>query len=176
MPDTMFETSFDPMVQLEVLQDDVLHYLRSALENGLNTVRGAAAFHQAMTWLDRLSEIKADQIYAPLSADPLARDYVSHLDEQLLDLMSRISVLRTHVELGLETGSDNDTGLRDSLQALLRQLKISFNREAALMPVYAAWQEREGMRSPRPLHSAWSMPTSGSRRMTGSRASPPLAP
>jgi len=151
MPDTMFDTTFDPMVQIEVLQDDVLRYLESALEHGLTTVRGAAAFQQGINWLDRLSEIKADQVYAPLSSDPLARDYVTHLDEQLLDLMSRISVLRTHVELGLETGSDNETGMRDSLQALVQQLKVSFNREAALMPVYAAWQERVGMQSPPPL-------------------------
>ena len=151
MPDTMFDTTFDPMVQIEVLQDDVLRYLESALEHGLATVRGAAAFQQGINWLDRLSEIKADQIYAPLSADPLARDYVAHLDEQLLDLMSRISLLRTHVELGLETGSDNETGMRDSLQALLQQLRVAFNREAALMPVYAAWQAREGMHAPPPL-------------------------
>ncbi|WP_339744010.1 hypothetical protein [uncultured Maricaulis sp.] len=146
----MFDTMFDPTSQFETLQEDVLHSLESAMENGLSTVRGAAAFHQAMERLDRLSEIKADQIYAPLSADPLSRDYVLHLDEQLLGLMGRIDVLRTHVELGLETGSDNATGLRDSLQALLRQLKISFSREAALIPVYVAWQEREAMRAPPP--------------------------
>lgn len=144
----MFDTMFDPTSQFETLQDDVLHSLESAMENGLSTVRGAAAFHKAMERLDRLGEIKADRIYAPLCADPLSRDYVLHLDEQLLGLMSRIDVLRTHVELGLETGSDNATGLRDSLQALLRQLKISFSREAALIPVYVAWQEREAMAAP----------------------------
>lgn len=141
----MFDTIFDPTTQLDALQEEVLQCLEAAAENGLSTVRGAAAFQQGMDRLDRLSEIKADQIYAPLSADPLARDYVAHLDEQLLDLMARIDVLRTHVELGLETGSNKESGLRDSLQALLRQLKISFSREAALIPVYAAWQERQAM-------------------------------
>lgn len=150
MPDTMSDTLFDPVTQLDAMQDGILQCLESAMENGLSTVRGAAAFQQGMARLDRLSEIKADRIYAPLSADPLARDYVSHLDEQLLDLMARIDLLRTHVELGLETGSDNATGLRDSLQALLRQLKISFGREAALIPVYAAWQERQAMHAPPP--------------------------
>jgi hypothetical protein len=147
----MFDPMFDPTTQLDALQGEVLQCLENAVENGLSTVRGAVAFQQGMDRLDRLSVIKADQIYAPLSADPLARDYVAHLDEQLLDMMARIDVLRTHVELGLETGSDNASGLRDSLQALLRQLKVSFSREAALIPVYAAWQEREAMRTPPPV-------------------------
>lgn len=146
----MLDLLFDPTTQFETMQDDILHALESAMENGLSTVRGAAAFQQAMERLDRLSEIKADRIYAPLSADPLSRDYVCHLDEQLLGLMSRIDVLRTHVELGLEVGSDNATGLRNSLQALLRQLKVSFSREAALIPVYVAWQEREALQAPLP--------------------------
>ncbi len=144
----MFDITFDPTTQLDAMQDDVLQCLENAIENGLSTVRGVAAFHQGMERLDRLSEIKVDQVYAPLSADPLARDYVAHLDEQLLDLMGRIDLLRTHVELGLETGSDNAAGLRDSLQALSRQLKVRFSREAALLPVYAAWQERSAMRAP----------------------------
>ena len=146
----MFDMMFDPTTQLDAMQDEVLQCLDSALENGLSTVRGVAAFHQGMERLDRVSEVKVDQIYAPLSADPLARDYVAHLDEQLLDLMARIDLLRTHVELGLETGSDNAAGLRDSLQALSRQLKVCFSREAALIPVYAAWQEREALRAPPP--------------------------
>lgn len=144
----MFDTMFDPTTQLDALQDEVLQYLGSAMENGLSCVRGVAGFHHAMERLDRLSEIKVDRIYAPLSLDPLSRDYVSHLDTQLLDLMARIDILRTHVELGLETGSDNAAGMHDSLHALARQLKISFTREAALIPVYAAWQEREAMRVP----------------------------
>tara|TARA_R110002073_G_scaffold163599_2_gene319737 strand:- start:1494 stop:1964 length:471 start_codon:yes stop_codon:yes gene_type:complete len=138
----MFDTRFDPMDQLDLMQDNILQYLGAAVENGLSSVRGAAAFQRGIDQLDQLSAYKADHIYAPLSADPLAREYVAHLDEQLLDLMARIDVLRTHVELGLEVGSDNVQGMADSLLALVRQLKIVFSREAALIPVYAAWQER----------------------------------
>ncbi|WP_417495459.1 hypothetical protein [Maricaulis sp.] len=138
----MFDTRFDPMDQINLMQENVLDCLGSAVENTLSSVRGAAAFQRGIDELDRLSAFKADNIYAPLSADPLAREYVAHLDEQLLDLMARIDVLRAHVELGLEVGSDNIEGMADSLSALVRQLKISFVREAALIPVYAAWQER----------------------------------
>jgi hypothetical protein len=150
MPDTMFDMMCDPTTQFDAMQEDVLQCLERAMENGLSSVRGVAAFHQGMERLDRLNEVKADQMYAPLSVNPLARDYVAHLDEQLLDLMARIDLLRTHVELGLETGSDNVIGLRDSLQALTQQLKICFSREAALIPVYAAWQERGAIRAPQP--------------------------
>tara|TARA_R110000868_G_C10921530_1_gene765729 strand:- start:1509 stop:1976 length:468 start_codon:yes stop_codon:yes gene_type:complete len=146
----MFDMMLDPTIQFDARQEDVLQCLERAMENGLSSVRGVAAFHQGMERLDRLNEIKADQMYAPLSADPLARDCVAHLDEQLLDLMARIDLLRTHVELGLETGSDNAAGLRDSLQALTQQLKVCFNRETDLMPAYAAWQEREAIRTPKP--------------------------
>ncbi|SDM11026.1 hypothetical protein [Maricaulis salignorans] len=144
----MFDTRFDPMDQINLMQENVLDCLGSAVENTLSSVRGAAAFQRGIDQLDRLSAFKADHVYAPLSADPLAREYVAHLDEQLLDLMARIDVLRTHVELGLEVGSDNAEGMADSLLALVRQLRISFSREAALIPVYAAWQERA------PLHTA----------------------
>ena len=47
-------------------------------------------------------------------------------------------------------GSANVAGMTDSLLALVRQLRISFSREAALIPVYAAWQERSAINMPPP--------------------------
>lgn len=146
----MFDARFDPMDQLELMQESILECLGSAVENGITSVLGASAFQRGIAQLDRLSAFKADHIYAPLTADPLAREYVAHLDEQLLDLMARIDILRTHVELGLEVGSANVAGMTDSLLALVRQLRISFSREAALIPVYAAWQERSAINMPPP--------------------------
>lgn len=128
--------------RFETLEADVLAALSEAEQTGLGSTDGRAAFDRGMAALDALDTHRGSQIYSPLAADPLTRDYVSHLDGQLHGLATRIDILRTHVELGLLTGS-RDTGLLDaSLGRLIRQLQVRFRREAALVPVYTGWCER----------------------------------
>ena len=95
-----------------------------------------------MTALDETVSRRSELLYAPLSADPLTRDYVSHLDSQLLGLSARIDVLRTHIELALESGSEEIAALNASLGRLSRQLQVRFSRESALIPVYFSWRDR----------------------------------
>jgi hypothetical protein len=133
----------DKLPRLTAMQDSVMEDLAIALQAGAASEHGRAAFRRGMDCLDRLNELKADHIYAPLSAEPMLRDYVSHLDSQLIGLMSRIDVLRMHVELALESGTHGFAELDRSLAGLARQLKASFRREAALIPIYADWRARQ---------------------------------
>ena len=115
--------------------------LAEAQRAGVSSDAGRQAFSAAMVELDRLVEDKEARIYSPLAADPLTRDYISRLDGQIHGLSSRIDILRTHIELGLME-SDERPDLDLSLQRLMRQLRARFRREAALMPVYAGWLDR----------------------------------
>ncbi|WP_297732521.1 hypothetical protein [uncultured Maricaulis sp.] len=115
--------------------------LEEAQRAGVSSDAGRQAFSAAMVELDRLVEDKEARIYSPLAADPLTRDYISRLDGQIHGLSSRIDILRTHIELGLME-SDERPDLDLSLQRLMRQLRARFRREAALMPVYAGWLDR----------------------------------
>ncbi|MBO6764176.1 hypothetical protein [Maricaulis sp.] len=125
--------------QLEAALFDALDEAEAA---GLGTEAGRDAFRRAMASLDTTVESRTERLYTPLAADPLTRDYVSHLDGQLNGLTTRIEVLRTHIELGLETGSREFARLDASLTRLARQLKVRFSRESALIPVYFSWCDR----------------------------------
>jgi hypothetical protein len=131
--------------QLQFFQDletQLFTALDTAERSGLACGVGEAAFHQAMMALDLLSQERISKIYDPLAADPLTRDYVLHLDDQLRGLASRIDIHRTRIELGLLQGEVTAT-VEASLARLVRQLKARFRREAALMPVYAGWRQRQ---------------------------------
>lgn len=135
------------LTRFETLEADVLAALGDAEQEGLGSEAGQAAFARGMAVLDELDEYRSAQVYSPLSADPLTRDYVSHLDGQLHGLATRIDILRTHIELDLLTGGSGDAGLLDaSLSRLIRQLQVRFRREATLMPVYASWCDRHSAR------------------------------
>lgn len=127
---------------IAALETTLFTALEEAEEAGLGTTAGQDAFRRAMTTLDDAVECRAERLYSPLAADPLTRDYVSHLDGQLHGLATRIDILRAHIELGLETGSEDGDALNASLNRLSRQLKVRFSRESALIPVYFSWCDR----------------------------------
>jgi hypothetical protein len=130
------------LTRFETLETDVLAALGEAEGAGLGSAAGRAAFERGIAALDTLDAYRGSQIYSPLAADPLTRDYVAHLDGQLHGLSARIDILRAHVELGL-LGGVGDTRLLDaSLARLIRQVQVRFRREAALVPVFADWCER----------------------------------
>lgn len=124
------------------LEADLFDALDEAEASGLGTGAGRDAFRRAMASLDSTVESRTEHLYTPLAADPLTRDYVSHLDGQLNGLTTRIDVLRAHIELGLETGSNEIGRLDASLSRLAQQLKVRFSRESALIPVYFSWCDR----------------------------------
>lgn len=144
----------DQMPKLTAMQSSVMEDLAIARQAGASSAHGSAAFRRGMACLDRLNELKADHIYAPMGADPRLRDHVSQLDSQLIGLMSRIDILRLHVELALESATPGFAELDRSLEGLARQLKVSFRREAALMPIYADWQARQVSNSNGAFHPA----------------------
>ncbi len=115
--------------------------LEKAQRAGVTSDAGRQAFSTAMAALDRVVEDKEARLYSPLAADPLTRDYISRLDGQIHGLSSRIDILRTHIELGLMDRVERPD-LDASLQRLIRQLRTRFRREAALVPVYAGWLDR----------------------------------
>jgi len=131
------------IARIAALETTLFEALDAAEEAGLGIAAGQEAFRRAMTALDGAVECRAERLYSPLAADPLTRDYVSHLDGQLHGLATRIDILRAHIELGLETGSDDDASLNASLNRLSRQLKVRFSRESALIPVYFGWCDRQ---------------------------------
>jgi hypothetical protein len=116
--------------------------LDRAMAEGLASDTGRDAFSDAMAALDQLVEEKETHIYSPLAADPLTRDYISRLDGQIHGLSSRIDILRTHIDLGLMDEDRNRPDLDASLARLVKQLRSRFRREAALIPVYAGWLDR----------------------------------
>jgi len=123
-------------------EQSLFQALDTAQHDGLKSETGQAAFHTAMTALDRLVDDRETRLYSPLAADPLTRDYVSRLDGQIHGLSNRIDILRTHIELGLMEGIGERTDLDSSLVRLGRQLRARFRREAVLIPVYAGWLDR----------------------------------
>jgi hypothetical protein len=133
---------FQDMQRLVKMESDIFECLDLAGEVGLSTADGQAAYLMAMERLDRVSELKADHIYAPLAGDPATRDYVSHLDGHLLGLMARIDILRTHVDLAIAANCVDTPEAAESLRRLHRQLQIRFRREAALLPIFETWRER----------------------------------
>lgn len=135
--------------RFETLENHVLTALDEAEAAGMDSALGQNAFSRAMTALDQLDEVRGSQIYSPLAADPLTRDYVSHLDGQLQGLVTRIDILRTHIEMSL-LATTSDAGLLNaSLVRLNRQLQVRFHREAALVPVYVGWVERSAVAAER---------------------------
>jgi len=135
--------------RFETLESHVLTALDEAEASGMGNAPGQDAFARAMTALDELDELRGSHIYSPLAADPLTRDYVSHLDGQLQGLVTRIDILRTHIEMSL-LATAGDAGLLDaSLTRLNRQLQVRFHREAALVPVYVGWVERSAVAAER---------------------------
>lgn len=134
---------YQDMKRLDAMQDEVLEGLELALECGFDTRDGEAAYRLAMERFDRFCELKADQVYGPLAADIMTRDYVSRLDAQLIGLTSRIDILRTHLEVALLSGRASPDRLTQSLQRLTRQISIRFRREASLVPVYETWKQRQ---------------------------------
>lgn len=130
------------IAQIASLESSLFEALEEAENLGLDAAEGQSAFRRAMSVLDDTVSSRSELLYAPLSADPLTRDYVSHLDGQMLGLSARIDVLRTHIELALETGSAEIASLNASLSRLSRQLKVRFSRESALIPVYFSWRDR----------------------------------
>ncbi|MED5550740.1 MAG: hypothetical protein VX529_15420 [Pseudomonadota bacterium] len=130
------------IAHLASLETALFDALEEAETSGLGTEAGRDAFRRAMVSLDTTVENRTEHLYTPLAADPLTRDYVSHLDGQLNGLTTRIEVLRAHIELGLETGSREVARLDASLTRLARQLKVRFSRESALIPVYFSWCDR----------------------------------
>lgn len=134
---------FQDMRRLDAMQDEVLECLDLAEECGLAIAEGEAAYRMAMERFDRFCELKSDQVYGPLSADLLTRDYVSRLDAQLHGLASRIDILRTHIEIALAADTAGRPELVESLRRLRQQLRIRFRREAALAPVYESWKQRQ---------------------------------
>jgi hypothetical protein len=129
--------------QFERLETELFNAMGEAERRGLASGEGQFAFRRAMTALDLLAEERTAGIYDILAADPLTRDYVTHLDGQLRGLSARIDIHRTRIELGLLTGRGDIAALNMSLARLVRQLKARFRREAALMPVYAGWLGRQ---------------------------------
>ena len=134
---------YQDMRRLDAMQDEVLEGLELALECGFDTQNGEAAYRLAMERFDRFCELKADQVYGPLSADIMTRDYVSRLDAQLLGLTSRIDILRTHLDVALMSDHADTERLVQSLQRLTRQIRVRFRREATLVPVYETWKQRQ---------------------------------
>jgi hypothetical protein len=133
---------FQDMKRLATMESDIFECLDLATECGLGTPGGQAAYHMGMERLDRISELKADHIYAPLADDPATRDYVSHLDGNLFGLMARIDILRTHIDLSIAADNPEQPETKASLSRLSRQLQIRFRREAALLPVFETWRQR----------------------------------
>lgn len=130
------------IARIAAFETTLFEALDEAEAAGLDDAAGRDAFRRAMAALDSEVECRSEQLYTPLAADPLTRDYVSHLDAQLYGLATRIDILRAHIELGLETGSDDATAMNASLTRLASQLKIRFSRESALIPVYFSWCDR----------------------------------
>ncbi|WP_203293983.1 hypothetical protein [Maricaulis parjimensis] len=126
------------------LESELFEALEAAGECGLDTMDGQFAFQRAMTALDLVTLERVEQIYEPLSGDPVTRDYIAHLDNQIRGLAARIDVLRTRIEVSLEAGLNEAGNLKGELDRMTRQLRVRFRREAALMPVFRAWQDRQG--------------------------------
>jgi hypothetical protein len=128
---------------LKDLEAELFDALDAAEKAGLDKPDGHFAFQRGMTALDLVTLERAERIYEPLSADPVTRDYVVHLDNQLRGLVERIDVLRTRIEVSLEAELDDRASLSRELHRLAAQLRARFRREAALLPVFKAWQERQ---------------------------------
>jgi len=131
------------IARIAALETTLFDALDEAGMAGLGESSGRDAFRRAMAALDGAVECRAEELYTPLAADPLTRDYVSHLDGQLHGLATRIDILRAHIELGLETGDGNAAAMNASLSRLASQLKVRFSRESALIPVYFSWCDRQ---------------------------------
>lgn len=133
----------DNIARIAALETTLFDALDEAEAAGLGETGGQDAFRRAMSALDGAVECRAERLYTPLAADPLTRDYVSHLDGLLHGLATRIDILRAHIELGLETGDGDAAAMNASLNRLSRQLKVRFSRESALIPVYFSWCDRQ---------------------------------
>ncbi len=125
------------------LETELFDALEAAEKAGLDQPDGQFAFQRGMTALDLVTLERSERIYEPLSADPVTRDYVLHLDSQLRGLVARIDVLRTRIEVSVEAGLDDCADLHPELHRLAAQLRARFRREAALLPVFKAWQDRQ---------------------------------
>lgn len=125
------------------LEADMFDALDRAVAIGLGTKAGRKACCEGLELLDRLAATREDALFVPLAADPLTRDYVCHLDAQIGGLAARIDILRAHVELGLHAQPSAAADIDRSLARLVRQLRARFRREAALLPVYAGWCDRQ---------------------------------
>lgn len=134
---------YQDMRRLDAMQDEVLECLELACDCGFSSPEGEAGYRLAMERFDRFCELKADQVYGPLAADLLTRDYVSRLDSQLLGLTSRIDILRTHLEIALVSAQTDLPRLDHTLRRLTQQIRIRFRREATLLPVYETWKKRQ---------------------------------
>lgn len=124
----------------------VIECLDIAIECGLETEPGRDAFHLAMKCLTTVTDLKAQLIYEPLSADPTTREYVLRLDDHRFELMEGIDILRAYIELTVDEENlaepDAAASMIPSLNRLRRRLLVLFKREAPLGPVFEAWQER----------------------------------
>ncbi|MAC88763.1 MAG: hypothetical protein ACJA0K_000892 [Maricaulis maris] len=136
------DTMFQDVDAFDHDEQALFSALDTALQDGLASPTGRSAYHRAMAALDQLVEDREERLYSPLAADPLTRDYISRLDGQIHGVSGRIDILRTHIELGLMSASENHADLDASLLRLVRQLRARFRREAVLIPVYAGWLDR----------------------------------
>lgn len=134
------------------LQNEVLDLFERALIHGLDQEDGLSAYREGAEKLDKLTRIRAQALYGPLLRDPLTRDYVGRLDQQVSGLTSRIDVLKARITLALDQETPVDAEAEDFLALLRQRLRVLFRREATLEPIFSSWLARQNTHAHLPLH------------------------
>lgn len=130
------------IAMLQSLETGIIDRLDDALDLGLESQGGRAAFKSAMRELNSATELKNELIYAPLLEDPATRDYIRQLDFKLFGLTERIEVLRSYLELSMENQERDADMIELTVHRLRRRLLVLFKKESALRPVYTHWHDR----------------------------------